>query len=68
MTKTSEGLTLADQTFVLFEYEYALPLIPHDIAAPSMKSAPYCVRTQSNPSSKAASPPPSSPERVRRRR
>ena len=33
MTKTSEGLTLADQTFVLFEYEYALPLIPHDIAA-----------------------------------
>lgn len=33
MTKTSEGLTLADQTFVLFEYEYALPLIPHEIAA-----------------------------------
>lgn len=33
MTKTSEGLTLADQTFVLFEYEYALPVIPHDIAA-----------------------------------
>lgn len=33
LTKTSEGLTLADQTFVLFEYEYALPLIPHDIAA-----------------------------------
>ena len=32
-TKTSEGLTLADQTFMLFEYEYALPLIPHDIAA-----------------------------------
>lgn len=33
MTKTTEGLTLSDQTFVLFEYEYALPLIPHDIAA-----------------------------------
>lgn len=33
LTKTTEGLTLADQTFVLFEYEYALPLIPHDIAA-----------------------------------
>ena len=33
MTKTTEGLTLADQTFVLFEYEYALPIIPHDIAA-----------------------------------
>lgn len=33
MTKTSEGLTLADQTFMLFEYEYALPLIPHGIAA-----------------------------------
>lgn len=33
MTKTSEGLTLADQTFILFEYEYALPIIPHDIAA-----------------------------------
>lgn len=33
MTKTSEGLTLADQTFMLFEYEYALPLIPHEIAA-----------------------------------
>lgn len=33
MTKTSEGLTLADQTTMLFEYEYALPLIPPDIAA-----------------------------------
>lgn len=33
MTKTTEGLTLADNTFMLFEYEYALPLIPHDIAA-----------------------------------
>ncbi|MGZ0186699.1 MAG: DoxX family protein [Alphaproteobacteria bacterium] len=32
-TKTTEGLTLADQTFMLFEYEYALPLIPHEIAA-----------------------------------
>ena len=33
MTKTTEGLTLADGTFMLFEYEYALPLIPHGIAA-----------------------------------
>ncbi len=33
LTKTTTGLELADQTFVLFEYEYALPLIPHDIAA-----------------------------------
>lgn len=33
LTKTTEGLTLADQTFMLFEHEYALPLIPHDIAA-----------------------------------
>ncbi len=33
LTKTTTGLNLADQTFMLFEYEYALPLIPHDIAA-----------------------------------
>lgn len=33
MTKTTEGLTLADSTFTLFEYEYALPIIPPDIAA-----------------------------------
>jgi len=33
MTKTTEGLTLADQTFILFEYEYAVPLISHVTAA-----------------------------------
>lgn len=33
MTKTSEGLTLADQTTMLFEYEYALPLISPEMAA-----------------------------------
>ncbi len=33
LTKTTEGLTLADQTFDLFEYEYALPLIPFHVAA-----------------------------------
>lgn len=33
MTKTSEGLNLADSTFTLFEYEYALPIIPPDVAA-----------------------------------
>ena len=33
LTKTTTGLELADQTFTLFEYEYALPLIPHDVAA-----------------------------------
>jgi putative oxidoreductase len=32
-TKTTEYLTLADQTFMLFEHEYALPLIPYEIAA-----------------------------------
>jgi putative oxidoreductase len=33
MTKTSSGLEVADGTFTLFEYEYALPIIPPDIAA-----------------------------------
>lgn len=33
MTKTTTGLEIADSTFTLFEYEYALPLIPVDIAA-----------------------------------
>lgn len=33
MTKTTSGLEIADGTFTLFEYEYALPIIPPDIAA-----------------------------------
>ena len=33
MTKTTRGLNVADGTFTLFEYEYALPVIPPDIAA-----------------------------------
>jgi len=33
LTKTTTGLDLADQTFTLFEYEYALPLIPTTVAA-----------------------------------
>ena len=33
MTKTTTGLNLADGTFTLFEYEYALPVIPSNIAA-----------------------------------
>ena len=31
MTKTTTGLNVADGTFTLFEYEYALPVIPPDI-------------------------------------
>ena len=32
-TKVEGFLTLKPSTFFLFEYEYALPLIPHNIAA-----------------------------------
>lgn len=32
-TKVEEGLTLAQSAFFLFEYEYALPLIPPRLAA-----------------------------------
>ena len=28
-----EGLTIKDSTYFLFEHEYALPLIPHELAA-----------------------------------
>ncbi len=28
-----EGLSIKDSTFFLFEHEYALPLVPHEVAA-----------------------------------